>query len=63
MQIKKMVWFDKPGEKEKLNELAEKYKNESSLATAIESNFKVSFTEAMQIASIWMHNVTNAKKQ
>ena len=58
-----MVWFDKPGEKEKLNELAEKYKNESSLATAIESNFKVSFTEAMQIASIWMHNVTNAKKQ
>ena len=63
MQIKKMVWFDKPGEKEKLNELAEKYKNESSLATAIESNFKVSFTEAMQIASIWVHNVTNAKKQ
>lgn len=59
MQIKKMVWFDKPGEKDKLNELAAKYKTESSLATAVENEFGVSFTEAMQIASIWMTNVIN----
>lgn len=54
-----MVWFDKPGEKDKLNELAAKYKTESSLATAVENEFGVSFTEAMQIASIWMTNVIN----
>lgn len=61
MQVKKVVYFDKPGERDKLNELTERYKSESTLAIHIESEFKIPFNDAMTIASIWL-KVVNKKQ-
>lgn len=62
MEIKKVVYFDKPGERDKLNELAEKYKSESTLAIHVEKEFKIPFNDAMVIANIWL-KVVNKKQQ
>lgn len=61
MQIKKIVFFTEPGEKAKLNSLALKHTNESTLAMAIEKEFNVSFNEAITIAEIWL-KVINLNK-
>lgn len=62
MFIKKVVYFTKPGEKSRLNELVAKFAdNESALALAISNEFSVEFAEAMTIANMWIE-VYNKKK-
>lgn len=55
MQIKKVVFFDKPGERDRLNELAAKYTSESGLAVQIEREFNLPFNEAMTVSKIWLN--------
>ena len=55
MQIKKMIFFDKPGEREKLNDLMAKYgRDEATFASAIEREFLIDFLDAMFIAERWL---------
>lgn len=61
MLIKKIVYFTKPGERAKLEELVKKYSDESALALAISKEFDKDFTEAMTIANIWLEVVNNRK--
>lgn len=61
MQIKKVVYFDKEGERNKLNSLAEKHQTESSLAVAIEREFNLPFNDAMTAAAIWLKVVNKQK--
>lgn len=61
MRVKKVVYFTEPGERTKLDELASKYKDESSLALAIQKQFDKDFTEAMTIAQIWLEVKNNSK--
>lgn len=63
MRIKKVVYFTVPGEKTKLNELAEKYPDESALALAINREFNIEFSEAMSIAQIWLEVVKQNKNK
>ena len=61
MKVVKRVFFDAPGEKEKLNELTKKHKDFHSLAFAIESNFGIDFNDSLFIAEYWL-NLINEKK-
>ena len=61
MQIIKTIWFDNPGEKQKLTEIIEASSDESSAAIAISQEFKKDFSEAMFIAAKWTE-VINKKK-
>lgn len=62
MQIVKNVYFDKPGEKDRLTELTKQYKNnEVQLASAIEREFQLDFTKAMEVASIWLRVINKNK--
>lgn len=63
MRIKKMVYFTEPGERSRLDELAEKYMDESSLALAIQKFFDKDFAEAMTIAQIWLEVKRNQKSK
>lgn len=63
MRIKKMVYFTEPGERSRLDELAKKYTDESSLALAIQKFFDKDFAEAMIIAQIWLEVKRNQKSK
>lgn len=63
MLIKKVVYFTEPGERSKLDELAEKYKDESSLALEISKHFDKDFYNAMEIAQMWLEVKNKPKKQ
>lgn len=63
MQIVKNVYFDKPGERDRLTQLAKEYNgNEVRFASAIETEFQLDFTKAMEVATLWL-KVLNKKSK